>query len=80
LNRDVAVQPRVNDPLADDILDVEQVNSSRINPSPARQTTTVKFAVNGIAWSASSCLALLRPDMAVPKARPIATLRKEEST
>ena len=24
-NRDVAVQPRVNDPLADDILDVEQV-------------------------------------------------------
>jgi hypothetical protein len=30
--------------------------------------------------SANSCLPLLRPDIAVPKARPIATLRKEEST
>jgi len=48
--------------------------------SSARQATTVRVAVNGIAWSASSCLPLLQPDMAVPKARPMATLRKEERT
>ncbi len=43
-------------------------NNSRINSEPPRQATTASLAVKGIAWSASSCLPLLRPDIAVPNA------------
>ena len=48
--------------------------------SPPRQATTASVAVSGIGWSANSCLPLLRPVMAVPNARPIATLRNDDST
>jgi len=37
-------------------------------------------ALEPLQVSANSCPPLLRPDMAVPNARPIATLRKEERT
>src|SRR5580693_979952 len=37
-------------------------------------------ALEPLQVSANSCPPLLRPDMAVPNARPIATLRKEECT
>jgi len=55
-------------------------NSRRRNPSPPRHGSTESRASNGIARSASSCRLGLRPPIAEPSTRAMATDRNDDAT
>ncbi len=62
------------------VISIQSLQRLVVSDQPFTCSARHNCKVNGIGRSASSYLPLLRPVMAVPKARPKATPRKEEST